>query len=115
MARKEPLGDLLFDLVNEVKGDGEFYLEEGCADLVEKALACAKALEQGIKADVIPVSSPSVLRNLGSTKRRLKKLLEEHYADYDDEDVDVDLGKKAKRPAAAAAAGDDEDGEDDDR
>lgn len=97
MAKAEPLGDVLYSLLKEIKSEADWCFDEKWHDLVEKAHFTAKAVEKGMKAGSIPTSSPTVIREMGMLKRNLKKRLDEEYGSEEhDDDTEVDVGKAPK-------------------
>jgi hypothetical protein len=87
MAR-EKIGDLLYDLVNEVAKSRVRLCEADEFGIVESAYAASLGLDVAIKNGHVP-SSPETLRKLRSAKGKLKRELQEWEEEAADE-LEVD-------------------------
>lgn len=101
MAR-EKLGDVCYDLVNEVAKSRAVLCEAGEFNVVEGAYAAALALDHALKNNHIP-ASPETLRKLRSAKGKLKRELQE-WDEEPDEDLDVDTTPATKTKPAKKGA-----------
>lgn len=95
---KEPLGNVLYDLIAEVAKNRTALCEADQHEVVESAYAAACALDKALKASTIP-SSPETLRKLRSAKGKIKRELQEWDVEAEEPDVDVETATPPKGAA----------------
>lgn len=82
----EPLGDVIVDILQEVRHEAEILVKEDAVDLLDAALALAKESLRALKEGKLPVSGPTIERKLKVARRDLKRVIEEELGEDDEGD-----------------------------